>query len=264
VAEAIDEVQKLGLPDEILGFKSERDKKAFVKAWTQYLRALNTINTFGSYEAEPVGEVKLEERDIQDYSSVYHDLHDQFSENGDFGGDEDDDFDDESVVFDITLLKTIEVNIDYILDLIGELVNTSGDEEERMRIRADIERHIGASAALREKRALINDFIDEVIERGGNVANIYQEFQSFVRLRGQENLRRVAQQYGLDLDKTTDFLNSCLTQREFLVSGQNVTGLKLASKKVGFGGERDVWKFEVEQELERIHNELVSIVETVA
>jgi type I restriction enzyme R subunit len=262
VVEAIDEVQKLGPPDEVLGFNRERDKKAFVKAWTRYLRALNTISTFGSYEAELVGEAKLADRDIQDYSSVYHDLHEQFSENGDFGGD-DSDPDDDSVVFDITLLKTIEVSIDYILDLIGELVNVGNNEGEKLRIRADIERHIGASATLREKRKLISDFIDRVVEQGGNVENIYQEFQFFVRSRGQENLRHAAEKYGLDLAKTVDFLNSCLSQGEFLVSGQNVTGLKLASKTISFGTARDVWKLEVEQELERIHNELVSIIETI-
>jgi type I restriction enzyme R subunit len=265
VVEAIDDVQKLGLPEEILDFKHERDKKAFVKLWTCYLRALNTINTFGSYEAELVGEAKLADRDIQDYSSVYHDLYEQFQEDGTFGGeDEVGDPDDDSVVFDITLLKTIEVNIDYILDLIGELVNASGDEGERLRIREDIERHIGASATLREKRKLINDFIDRVAGQDGIVESIYQEFQSFARSRGQEGLHHVAQQYGLDIDKTTGFLNSCLSQREFLVSGQNVTGLKAASKKISFGAARDAWKFEVEQELEQIHNELVSIVETVA
>lgn len=262
--EAINEVQKLGSPDDVLDFKRERDKKAFIKAWTLYLRALNVISTFDSYEAELVGDAKLIDRDIQDYSSVYHDLHEQFSENGDFGGDDADDLDDDSVVFDITLLKTIEVTIDYILDLIGDLVNAGGNKEKRLRIRADIERHIGASATLREKRKLVNDFIDMIVALGGNIANIYQEFQTFTRTRGQESLRNAAQKFGLDIDKTTDFLNSCLSQREFLVSGQNVTGLKLASKKIGFGKARDTWKFEVEQELERIYNELVSIVETVA
>lgn len=265
VVEAIGEVQKLGTPGEILDFKRERDKKTFVKAWTRYLRTLNTISTFGSYEAELVGEAKLADRDIQDYSSAYHDLHEQFSENGDFGGEEADDLDDESVIFDITLLKTIEVNIDYILDLIGELINAGYDEDERLRIRADIERHIGASATLREKRKLINDFIDSVIEQEAAVDNIYQVFQAFVRERSQKNLRLVTTQYGLDLDKTMDFLNSCLNQKEFLVSGQNVTGLKLESKRLGFfSAARDVWKLEVEQALELIHNELVGIVDAVS
>ena len=262
--EAIAEVQKLGTPQEALALTRERDKKAFVKAWTGFLRALNTVKTFSSYESEPVGEARLPEREIQDYSSVYHDLHEQYSESGELGGGEQDELDGEGVVFDITLLKTIEVNIDYILDLIGELVKAGGDQEERLRIRADIERRMGASASLREKRRLINDFIGQVMEEKAEVENIYQEFQSFVRARGQAGVRQIAERYGLDPAKTTDFLNSCLAQQEFLVAGQNVTGLRWPETKIPFTSQkRDAWKQEVERELQGIHEELVSVVESV-
>lgn len=98
---------------------------------------MNTVSTFGSYEAEPFGEAKLPERDVQDYISIYHDFHEQFLEYGeDFGEGDDLGWDDESVVFDITLLESIEIDIDYILDLIGELVTAGDSEDERARLRS--------------------------------------------------------------------------------------------------------------------------------
>lgn len=128
---------------------------------------------------------------------------------------------------------------------------------------ADIERHIGASATLREKRILINAFIDQVLSKGSDSENIYQEFQAFTRARAGASLDQVAQVYGLNRNKAVDLLNSCLHQEEFLGSGQNVTGLKLPEKKLGFGPARDTWKREVESELEQIYNELASVVETI-
>lgn len=268
VSAAIDKVENLGSPHEVLDLKRESEKKAFVKAWTEYLRARNIIRTFSAYETEPVGEAKLADRDVQDYSSVYHDLHEQFAKKGNFGGDDaedEGDADDEGVVFDITLLKTIEVNIDYILELIGELVNVGGeDEDESARIRADIERHIGASATLREKRQLIGDFIDELLASGsGESDSIYQVFQTFVRGRGQKRIRQMAEGLGLDAGKTVEFLETKLAQQEFVVTGQDVTRLKSPSTKVGFGAARDAWKVEVERGLERAYNELVGIVEVM-
>ena len=264
IVEAIKEIEKLGSPKEVLDLKRESDKKTFVQAWTKYLRALNTINTFSTYEQEDEGEARLPDRDIQDYSSAYHDLHEQFGESGNLGGEGNNSSNEEGVVFDITLLQTIEVNIDYILDLIGALVNNEADDDERSKMREDIERHIGASASLREKRALINDFVDHIVEQSNPITNVYKDFQAFARARAREQLDQLADGFGLDIEETEELLNSSLSQGEFLAIGQTVINLKSPDTSIGFStAKREEWKTGVERGLETIYNELVNIVETV-
>jgi type I restriction enzyme R subunit len=264
IVEAIKEIEKLGSPKEVLDLRRESDKKTFVQAWTKYLRALNTINTFSTYEQEDEGEARLPDRDIQDYSSTYHDLHEQFGESGNLGGEGSNISNEEGVVFDITLLQTIEVNIDYILDLIGALVNDDADDDERSKMREDIERHIGASASLREKRALINDFVDHIVEQSNPITNVYKDFQAFARARAHEQLDQLADSFGLDIEETEELLNSSLSQGEFLAIGQTVINLKSPDTSIGFStAKREEWKTGVERGLETIYNELVNIVETV-
>lgn len=264
MVKAVAAVQELGSPTEIIQFKRERDKKKFVKAWTAYLRALNTVSTFDTYETESVGPAKLADRQVQDYSSIYHDLHECYVEKGDLGGEQQAEVQDDAIVFDITLLRSIEVNIDYILDLIGEMVGSGQGDDERERLRADIERHIGASATLREKRWLISDFIDYVLANGIQEESIYHQFQSFARERAYENLRAAADTHGLDFDRAADFLSVCLAQNEFLATGQSIIRLKATGTKISFlGGGRDVWKMSVERSLHDIYNEMVGILKTL-
>jgi type I restriction enzyme R subunit len=270
IVDAISEVEKFGSPQDVLHLKRERDKSRFVKAWTKFMGQLNVISTFSAYSDEGIGQAKLPDRLVQDYSSVYHDLHEQYLEDQSrFEDPRDGSL--EPVSFDINLLKSIEVNIDYILDLIGEMIDIENDPHAKQAVKDEIQSRIGASASLREKSDLINDFISDLTVQalpGGNVPsssqnNVYQSFQRFVNQRAKESIKAVSDQYGLQVPETTEFMERCLHEKEFSATGQSIIKLQSGTVKLGFGSKRNQWKEQVERHLENIYNEMVNVLDTV-
>jgi type I restriction enzyme R subunit len=259
IVQAIERVEEIGDPYDVLDLQREDEKKEFVKAWTSFMRELNRINTFSQYTDEEIGEAKLAERIVQDYSSAYMDLYEKHVDSGDW---EEFEIEEEPVVFDITLIQTIEVDISYILDLIGDMVD-SKDDGEKQRILGEIESRIGASASLREKRELIFAFIEDLDLSDGKPENVYREFQRFVQKRAKRSIQAAADEYQLDYNKTVEFLEKCLAEKEFSAAGQAITGLATSNFSLPLGNERRQWKMDVEQVLENNYEELVNIVEKI-
>lgn len=280
IKDAIKRVEKIGTADDVVKLKSESKQAGFVQAWTEFLKALNVITTFSAYDEEEVGEVKISARDIQDYSSAYYDLYDQHKDDEDWMSScaESDDYPDDEVglgsddiYFDITLLETINVKVDYILGLIGKLVDPNNDSEGRQKVREDIQRHVGASAVLREKRELIQAFIDclfdevDVEDRSYNDENnMFRDFQKFVKKRASKQLKDICDKQDMDFNKSRAFINKLLAEEEFIIIGRELVSLMSSSNTVkGFGEEREEWKMVSEDVLMHIYNEAVEVVNSI-
>ena len=116
------------------------------------LRMRNLLTSFDEFAGSEI----LRERDFQDYLGRYQDLRDEWK-NRKPGGEKEDITDD--IVFEIELIKQIEINIDYILILVARYHDSNCTDKE---ILGAIDRAIDSSIQLRSKKDLIEGFIDTI------------------------------------------------------------------------------------------------------
>jgi type I restriction enzyme R subunit len=136
----------LGQP--ILGEEAEKD---FIRLYGAILRLRNILTSFDDFEGNEI----LSERDFQDYQSIYIDLYQEYRK----GADGDKETINDDIVFEIELVKQIEVNIDYILMLVAKYQQSNCKDKS---ILTTIDKAINSSIELRSKKELIERFIEQV------------------------------------------------------------------------------------------------------
>lgn len=238
--EVVSELQRrFPKPDEII---KEQDKKDFVKLFGEYLRVENVLQNYDEFaglkalqnvdmdDPEAVEEFKAKyylndedlntmqtievpaERTIQDYRSVYNDTRDWLRRQR--AGDEKEpssiDWDD--VVFEVDLLKSQEINLDYILELIFEHNKKNKNKAELIE---EVRRLIRASLGNRAKESLIVDFInqtnlDEIIDK----ASIIEAFFSFAQAEQKREADELIRSENLNEDAAKRYILTSL-KREY-------------------------------------------------
>ncbi|MCL4113193.1 UNVERIFIED_CONTAM: hypothetical protein GTU68_002843 [Idotea baltica] len=184
--EVVEELnEKFPNPEDII---TERDKKEFSKLFGEYLRVENILQNYDEFahlkefqnidttDKQAVEEFKeanfltdddianmqaIEvptERTIQDYRSTYNDIRDWLRREKKGNEAEDSDIDWDDVVFEVDLLKSQEINLDYILELIFDKNKKTKNKQELVE---EIRRVIRASIGNRAKESLVVDFINE-------------------------------------------------------------------------------------------------------
>ena len=164
----------------------EAAQKAFIALFGQLLRLRNILTAFDEF----VGQDPLTPRAFQDYRSVYLDLYAEFRT---LDAAEKESINDD-VVFEIELIKQVEVGVDYILMFIDQWRTTHGEGEDRVVDSEAVTRAIDSSPSLRNKRDLILAFI-ESISITGDTRDQWQAFLAARRaaeLRGHHHQRRPA------------------------------------------------------------------------
>ena len=198
--------EKFPKPDEI---ETEKDKKEFSKLFGEYLRVENILQNYDEFnnlkafqtidikddkaveafkeenfvtneELAVMQEISLlPERTVQDYRSTYNDIRDWLrrEKNGKESSESDIDWDD--VVFEIDLLKSQEINLDYILELIFEHKKKNKDKATLIE---EVRRVIRASIGNRAKESLVVDFINETdLEKIQDKANVIDSFFKYAQ-----------------------------------------------------------------------------------
>ncbi|TQV63151.1 MAG: type I restriction endonuclease subunit R [Sulfurovum sp.] len=212
--EIIEELkEKFPNPDVI---EREKDKKEFVKLFGEYLRAENILQNYDEFvglkalqdldmsDVEAVEEFKTKhylndeelskmqeikipsERLIQDYKSTYNDIREWIRTQKVSDKKEKSTIDWNDIVFEIDLLKSQEINLDYILELIFEQNKKVKDKSALVE---EVRRVIRASLGHRAKESLIVDFINQTnLDNILDKASIIDEFYQFAQA---EQLREV-------------------------------------------------------------------------
>jgi type I restriction enzyme R subunit len=236
---ALQELERIGPTEELL---SEKDKKEFIQIWSEVLRLENILQTFDQHTTSGVG---LTAREMQDYTSYYLELKDLFTD--DITGESilDD------VVFETELVRSIEVNIDYILKLI-EAYHT---EDKNPRYHDLVIRGIESSPTLRNKKELLEDFISKI----NSPKDIEIQFKRFVSDEAEKELVDLGQRNDLDLEKTRQFLNRSLKDKAVLTDGTALVDLN-SGASVGFGKKRNAWKEKIAKELIAYFDKYVDFV----
>jgi len=188
----------------------EAAQKAFIKLFGSILRLKNILTAFDDFAGNEI----LSERNFQDYQSLYLDLYAEFRSTSDADKESIND----DVVFEIELIKQVEINVDYILLLVERYLTAKGSGQDK-EIRASIERAINASPSLRNKKDLIEQFVDSVSTK----AKVDAQWQAFVAKRKVEDLDRIIADEGLNADETKAFLDNAFRDGAIPVTGTAIT-----------------------------------------
>ena len=126
----------------------EQAQKEFIRLYGSILRVKNILSAFDEFQ----GNEGMSDRDFQDYQSKYIDLYQQYRPRAD--GAKEDINDD--IIFEMELIRQVEINIDYILILVSQYHDSNCKDKE---ILTKIDKAIDSSIQLRSKKDLIHDFI---------------------------------------------------------------------------------------------------------
>ena len=205
----IDElVEKYPLGQMIVG---ESNQKAFVMLFGQILRLRNILTSFDEFE----GTDPLSEREHQDYRSVYIEIYHEFKPEP--GKKE---AINEDIVFEIELIKQVEVNVDYILMLVEQYRQKKGYGEDK-ELRAEISRAVDSSPTLRNKKDLIEDFVDGVSTSG----EIGEEWKEFIKSRSEAELEQIIRDERLQAEGTRAFMNMAFRDGAIQSTGTAITNV---------------------------------------
>ena len=171
----------------------EQAQKEFIKLYGAILKVRNILSTFDEFEGNEI----LTERDVQDYHSIYIDLYNEFR--GKNKGDKENVNDD--MVFEMELIKQVEINIDYILELIRKYHKSHLKDKE---ILVSINKAVDSSVELRNKKELIEQFIESL-----NVnSSVDDDWHKFVDAKKMEELDRIITDEKLNRDETYKFVQN--------------------------------------------------------
>ena len=190
--------------------QSEAEQKEFIRLYSAILRVTNILSSFDEFKNQEL----INERDKQDYHSIYIELYNEFrnrvkQEKTDVT---------EDVVFEMELIKSIEVNIDYILTLVKKYHDSNMEDKE---ILVSIQKAIMASPDLRNKKDLIMAFIDSLDQD----SNVYADFESFMNSKKKEELDKIIDDEGLNKEETYNFIQRSFDKGRVETNGVEVSNI---------------------------------------
>jgi len=246
--------QRFPNPDEIV---TEKDKKEFAKLFGEYLRVENVLQNYDEFaglkalqnldmnDTDAVEEFKAKhylsdddldtmqaikipaERTIQDYRSTYNDIRDWLRREKAANENETSTIDWDDVVFEVDLLKSQEINLDYILELLFE---HNKKVKDKATLIEEVRRLIRASLGNRAKESLIVDFInqtdlDKILDKSG----IIDAFFSFAQVEQQREAEELIKNENLNTVPAKRYIMASL-KREY--ASENGTELNTILPKM--------------------------------
>jgi type I restriction enzyme R subunit len=205
------------LSEPIVGESAQKD---FIRTLGAILRLRNILTAFDEF----VGHEILTERELQDYQSIYLDLYAEFRRDALAERESIND----DVVFEIELIKQVEVNVDYVLMLVRKYLEEHGTGQDR-EIRAAIDRAIDSSPSLRNKKELIEQFVDSLTVD----ADVDDEWQRYVARKRSEDLDKIIAEEGLNPDATRAFMDGAFRDGGLTSAGTAITTVLPPTSRFG-------------------------------
>jgi type I restriction enzyme, R subunit len=199
-------VQSFPLGSPIVG---ETSQKQFIRLFGLILRLRNILVSFDDFAGKEI----LSARQFQDYQSVYLDLFAEFRKESDAEKESIND----DIVFEIELIKQVEVNVDYVLMLVRRYLEEGGGKDKE--IRATIDRAVDSSPSLRNKKDLIDEFVDSLTVD----AAVDEEWRAFVEVKRAADLDRIIAEERLNPDATRAFVDNAFSNGALPRAGTAIT-----------------------------------------
>lgn len=201
----------------------EQNQKDFIALFGAILRMRNLLVSFDEF----AGKQLITERDLQDYLGRYQDLRDEWKRRQE-QGESTDIIDD--IVFEVELIKQIEINIDYILMLVKKYHDSHQEDKE---VLITINKAVDASPELRSKKALIETFIAGI----NDVDDVMAEWHDYVIGMREEELKAIIVEEHLKPEETRKFIENAFRDGEIKTEGTDIE--KILPPVSRFGGGRD-------------------------
>ena len=208
-------LQKYPLGEQIIG---EQAKKEFIVAMGNILRLRNILSSFDKFKGNEI----LTDRDFQDYIGTYTDLYEEFKPNAGDGESIKDD-----LVFEMELVKQVEVNIDYILMLVAKYHQSNCTDKE---ILGSIDKAIKSSLTLRSKKELIDGFISKINAN----TDVMKDWSKFVREQEESDLKNLILEENLNEEETKKFIENSFRDGQVKTTGTDIE--KILPPMRRFGG----------------------------
>ena len=197
----------------------EADKKEFVQLFGELLKAENILRNFDEFQNF---EKIISERQMQDMKSVYVDIRESFLNERISREAEAQQVDFSDVEFQIDLLKTDEINLDYILNLIMQKAKESKDIEH---LKDEIRRVIKSSLGTRAKEDLVMDFISKKrLSELQNDDNIIETFYNFAKREKEEKINQLIAEENLN-EKAYRFIEKSISKGFVEYTGDELDGI---------------------------------------
>lgn len=201
----------------------EKNQKNFIMLFGALLRMRNLLVSFDDF----AGKEMISERDLQDYLGRYQDLRDEWKQKRQKG--ESVDITDD-VVFEVELIKQIEINIDYILMLVKKYHDDNCVDKE---VLVTIRKAIDASPELRSKKQLIENFIAGI----NDVDDVMNGWQEYVVQQRENDLETIIKEEKLKDKETRAFMENAFREGEVKTVGTDIDKLMPPVSRFG-GGKR--------------------------
>jgi type I restriction enzyme R subunit len=242
--------EKFPAPGEIT---TEKEKKDFAKLFGEYLRIENILQNYDEFvtlkefhtldfsDTEAIEEFKKthfvtdediakmqemelpSDRTIQDYRSTYNDIRDWLRRERKAKEAEDSGIDWDDVVFEIDLLKSQEINLDYILELIFE---NNKKNKDKAGLIDDIRRVIRSSIGHRAKEGLIVDFINETdLDSIQDKASIIESFFSYAQEKQKQEAEKLIKEEKLNEEAAKRYILTSLKHEYASENGTELNAL---------------------------------------
>jgi len=199
----------------------EEAQKEFIRLFGAILRMRNLLSSFDEFTGKEI----LSERDMQDYMGRYQDLWDIWRRKKEESTDITDD-----IVFEMELIKQVEINIDYILMLVKKYHDEHMTDKELL---VTIRKAVDSSPQLRSKKNLIEMFIASL---GSSTTDIMEGWNAFVQRQREEDLAAIIQSEKLKPEETRRFLEKAFADGEIKTTGTEITALMPPVSRFGGGG----------------------------
>ncbi|WP_051678520.1 type I restriction endonuclease subunit R [Thiomicrospira pelophila] len=192
IAPEVDDVNKL---------LDEKAEFEFIRTYRELMRVFNILNTFTDFKFE---DVEIDEQEYADYGSKYLDLYEKVKSNRmtekvSILNDID---------FELELIHRDDINVTYILKLLGQLKDIEPKEHEAKK--KNILDMLSGDVEMRSKKKLIEKFIEENMPKIASGGDVEAEFKRFWEAQDQAYLHQLSEEEGLDHDKLKKLISSYL------------------------------------------------------
>ena len=232
-------IQKYPLGADILGKNAKKD---FIVSFGNILRLRNILSTFDDFAGNEI----LSPIDMQDYTGIYNDLYVEFRPNAQAENIDDD------IVFEMELVKQIEVNIDYILMLVAKYHKSNCEDKE---ILVAIDKAIKSSIELRSKKELIDGFIATINAQ----TDVNSDWKKFVVQQKETDLSALITDEKLKDEETRKYIENAFRDGGVKTTGTDIDKLMPPVSRFG-GGNRAAKKQTVIEKIQAFFEKYFGIV----
>ncbi len=221
----------------------EEAQKDFIRLYGAILRLRNILSAFDDFAGQEI----LSQRDFQDYQSRYIDLYQELRK----GAEADKESINDDLVFELELIRQIEVNIDYILMLVAQYSESNGKDQN---ILTTIDKAVQSSLELRSKKELIQRFIAQV----NADTQVDADWRRFLDERREADMAAIIQEENLKPEETRRLMDNAFRDGLLKTTGTAIDRIMPPVSR--FGGGREEKKQGIIEKLMRFFEKYLGLV----